>query len=143
MLRFAQICDAVAATTKKTEKIRLVSDLLQALPIEDAVSAAVFLTGRPFLRWDERVIGVGGRLIARLIGELSAKTGEAMGSAYLKHGNLGDMAQELLTEHTGSPGVSLLEVARAFGELASLRVQAEKADLLRKLLAKARPPEVK
>jgi len=33
MLRFAQTCDAVAATTKKTEKIRLVSSLLQSLPM--------------------------------------------------------------------------------------------------------------
>ena len=143
MLRFAQTCDAVAATTKKTEKVRLVSSLLQSLPIEDAVSAAIFLTGRPFPRWDERVLGLGGRLLARLIGEISAKSGEAMGSVYLKHGDLGAMAQELLAERGGAPGVSLAEVARAFGELASMRVQAEKTDLLRKLLAKARPAEVK
>ena len=143
MLRFAQTCDAVAATTKKTEKVRLVSSLLQSLPIEDAVSAAIFLTGKPFPRWDERVLGLGGRLLARLIGEISAKSGEAMGSVYLKHGDLGDMAQELLAERGGAPGVSLAEVARAFGELASMRVQAEKTDLLRKLLAKARPAEVK
>lgn len=143
MFRFAQTCDAVAATTKKTEKVRLVSSLLQSLPIEDAVSAAIFLTGKPFPRWDERVLGLGGRLLARLIGEISAKSGEAMGSVYLKHGDLGDMAQELLAERGGAPGVSLAEVARAFGELASMRVQAEKTDLLRKLLAKARPAEVK
>ena len=31
MLRFAQTCDAVAATTKKTEKIRLVSGLLRTM----------------------------------------------------------------------------------------------------------------
>jgi DNA ligase-1 len=143
MLRFAQTCDAVAATTKKTEKVRLVSSLLQSLPIEDAVSAAIFLTGRPFPRWDERVLGIGGRLLARLIGELSAKTGEAMGSVYLKHGDLGDMAEELLAGGNTAPGVSLAEVAGAFGQLASMRVQAEKTDLLRKLLAKARPAEVK
>jgi DNA ligase 1 len=143
MLRFAQTCDAVAATTKKTEKVRLVSSLLQSVPIEDAVSAAIFLTGRPFPRWDERVLGIGGRLLARLIGELSAKSGEAMGSVYLKHGDLGDMAEELLAGGSTAPGVSLAEVAGAFGQLASMRVQAEKTDLLRKLLAKARPAEVK
>src|SRR5205807_2493576 len=98
MLRFAQTSGAVAGTTKKTEKVRLVSSLLQSLPIEDAVSAAIFLTGRPFPRWDERVLGVGGRLLGRLIGELSAKSGDAMGSVYLKHGDLGDMAQELLAD---------------------------------------------
>ena len=143
MLRFAQTCDAVAATTKKTEKIRLVSSLLQSLPIEDAVHTAVFLTGRPFPRWDERVLGVGGRLLARFIGELSEKSGEAMSGVYRKHGDLGDMAEELLAERSDAPGVSLAEVAGVFGELAVLRGQAEKSELLRRLLARARPAEVK
>jgi DNA ligase-1 len=143
MLRLAQTCDAVAATTKKTEKIRLVSSLLQSLPIEDATRAAIFLTGRPFPRWDERVLGVGGMLLSRLIGELSSKSGETMGSAYLKHGDLGDMAEELLSERDDAPGVSMSEVAALFAELPNARGQSEKSELVRTLLAKARPAEVK
>ncbi len=143
MLRFAQTCDAVAATTKKTEKIRLASSLLQSLPIEDATRAATFLTGRPFPRGDERVLGMGGRLLARLIGELSAKSGEAMSGVYRKHGDLGEMAEEILAERSGAPGVSLGEAALVFGELAAARGQSEKTDLLRRLLARARPAEVK
>jgi len=143
MLRFAQTSDAVAATTKKTEKIRLVSGLLQSLPIEDATRAAIFLTGRPFPRWDERVLGVGGILLSRLIGELSAKSGETMGGAYLKHGDLGDMAEELLAERSAAPGVSMSEVAALFAELPNARGQSEKSELVRTLLAKARPAEVK
>lgn len=143
MLRFAQTCDAVAATTKKTEKTLLVSSLLQSLPIEDAVRAAVFLTGRPFPRWDERVLGVGGRLLARLIGELAATTGERMGTVYRKHGDLGDMAQELLAEREAAPGISFAEVANVFSELAAARGQGPKTELVRGLLAKAKPGEVK
>lgn len=143
MLRFVQTCDAVAATTRKTEKIQLVSSLLQSLPIEDAVCAAVFLTGRPFPRWDERVLGVGGRLLARLTGELSGKSGEAMSGVYRKHGDLGDMAEELLAERAGAPGVSFAEVAGVFGELAGARGQSQKFNLVRTLLAKAKPGEVK
>jgi DNA ligase-1 len=143
MLRFAQTCNAVAATTRKTEKVRLVSGLLQSLPIEDAVRAATFLSGRPFPRWDERVLGVGGSLLARLIGELSATGSQAMSGAYRKHGDLGDMAEELLAKHADAPGVSLGEVAAVFAELAALHGQREKTELLRKLLMKARPAEVK
>jgi DNA ligase-1 len=143
MLRFAQTCDAVAATTKKTEKVRLVSSLLQSLPIEDAVHAAIFLTGRPFPRWDERVLGVGGRLLARLIGEFSGKSGETMSSVYRKHGDLGDMAQELLAERAGAPGVSFSDVAGVFSALAAARGPSQKTELVRTLLAKARPGEVK
>src|SRR5437879_12762329 len=133
MLRFAQTCDAVAATTKKTEKIRLVSSLLQSLPIEDATRAAIFLTGRPFPRWDERVLGMGGRLLARLIGELSAKSGEAISGVYRKHGDLGEMAEEILAERSGAPGVSLGEAALVFRELAAARGQSEKTKSLREI----------
>jgi DNA ligase-1 len=143
MLRFAQTCDAVAATTKKTEKIRLVSGLLQTLPLDDAARAAIFLTGRPFPRWEERVLGIGGALLARLVGELSGKGREAMSGVYRKHGDLGDTAEEILAERTGAPGVSLSEAASAFSELAAARGPSEKSDVLRKLLAKARPAEVK
>jgi DNA ligase-1 len=143
MLRFAETCDAVAATTKKTEKIRLVSSLLQSLPIVDATRAAIFLTGRPFPRWDERVLGVGGMLLSRLIGELSSKSGETMGSTYLKHGDLGNMAEELLSDRSAAPGVSMSAVAALFAELPKARGQGEKSELVRTLLAKARPAEVK
>ena len=142
MLRFAQTCDAVAATTKKTDKVRLVSSLLQMLPVEDAALAATFLSGRPFPRWDERVLGVGGRRLSRLIGELSEKSGEAMSGVYRQHGDLGDMAEELLAERVDAPGVSLGEAAAVFGELASARGQNEKTELVRRLLARARPPEI-
>jgi ATP-dependent DNA ligase I len=143
MLRFAQTCDAVAATTKKTEKIRLVSSLLQYLPVEDAARAAIFLTGRPFPRWDERVLGVGGMLLSRLVGELSAKSGATMSGVYRKHGDLGDMAEELLAGRNETPGVSLAGVAAAFEQLAAARGQVEKTGLVRRLLAQARPAEVK
>src|SRR5260370_26007976 len=109
MLRFAQSCGGLAATTKKTEKVHWVSSLLQSLPIEDAVHAAIFLTGRPFPRWDERVLGVGGRLLARLIGELAATTGHAIGSVYRKHRDFADMAQELLSDRAVAPAVLLAE----------------------------------
>ncbi len=143
MLRFAETCDAVAATTKKSEKVRLVSSLLQAFPIEDAACAAIFLTGRPFPRWDERVLGIGGTLLARLIGELSGSSGEGMSGAYRKHGDLGHMAEELLAERGAAPGVSLGEVAGVFAQLAAVHGQSEKTELARKLLAKAKPAEVK
>jgi DNA ligase-1 len=142
MHRFTQTCNAVAATTKKTEKIRLVSSLFQTLPVEDAVRAAIFLTGRPFPRWDERVLGIGGMLLARLVGEISGKSGEAMSGAYRQHGDLGEMAEELLAGRS-APGVSLGEVAKCFDELAAVRGQSEKSELVRKLLVRAQPAEVK
>jgi len=53
MRRFVETCEAVAATTRKTEKIRIVSEYLKALSLDDAARAWVFLTGRAFPRREE------------------------------------------------------------------------------------------
>ena len=51
MKRFAHTCDAIAATTKKLEKTALVATYLKAAPLDEAVIAAIFLSGRPFAAW--------------------------------------------------------------------------------------------
>ncbi len=71
MRRFVEACEAVAATTKKTVKVARVSELFQALPLADAASAAIFLTGRPFAHRDERVLGVGGSQLAKVVAEIA------------------------------------------------------------------------
>ena len=43
MRTFALIAQAVAATTKRREKVRLVADYLRSLPLEEAERAAVEL----------------------------------------------------------------------------------------------------
>ena len=48
MQAFAQTADAVAATTKKLEKVRLVAEYFRSRPVDEAAQAAVFLSGRAF-----------------------------------------------------------------------------------------------
>ena len=50
MRRFAETCEAVAATTQKSEKVSLVGTYLRSLPLDAAAGAAVFLAGRAFPR---------------------------------------------------------------------------------------------
>src|SRR2546422_2034893 len=71
MRRFAETCEAVAATTKKNEKVRLVSAYLSSLPLTDAARAAVFFTGQAFPRCEEKVLAVGGSLIWQAVGRLA------------------------------------------------------------------------
>ena len=40
MLRFSQLCESVAATSKKSKKVRLVANFLQSSPLEEAALAA-------------------------------------------------------------------------------------------------------
>ena len=60
MIKFAQVADAIAATTKKLEKTKLVADYFRSLSVNEAAIAAVFLSGRPFPMWEETTLQVGG-----------------------------------------------------------------------------------
>ena|SRR5580704_4823393 len=96
MRRFVETCEAVAATTQKTVKISLVSELFKSLPLEDAATAAIFLTGRPFPHREERVLGVGGSQLAKIVAEIANANPSELGKSYRAHGDLGDMAEHLL-----------------------------------------------
>jgi len=63
MEQFSKTCDAIAATTKKLEKIALVSDYLKSRSTLEAAVSAVFLSGRPFPVWEETTLQIGGRWV--------------------------------------------------------------------------------
>src|SRR5260370_16990524 len=96
MRSFVQLAEAVGATSKKLEKLRLISEFFRALSTTDAALAARFLSAHPFAGYDERTLGVGGRALSRGIAEAAGRTGEGLTTTYLKHGDARDMATELL-----------------------------------------------
>ncbi len=143
MLQLAEICEAVAATTKKTEKIRLVAGYFQALP-EEAPRAAVFLSGRAFPAWDERTLQVGGALLWRTVGEISGKGEVALTAAYRKYGDMGSAAADVLANAAPKESLlSLSDVSRVFDELARTSRAQGKSRLLVDLLRRATPLEAK
>jgi DNA ligase-1 len=143
MLSFTQTAEAVSATTKKLEKIRLLGDLLRSLPIDEAAEAAVFLTGRAFPHHEERVLGIGGSTLYRLVAELTGKSPEELTAIYRQHGDLGDVAEEALRDLHAGRDVAIAEVAAAFENLAALRNQAQKSAVLKLLLEKSASADVK
>jgi DNA ligase-1 len=155
MLRFAQTCEAIGSTTSKLEKTALVAQYLrsllattslpatsQILPLSEAATAAIFLSGSPFAANDETTLQVGGALLWRVIAELSGKSEHELTEIYRKHGDAGSVAAEALPAKPAS-GLSLTEVQRAFLEIAAARGPAAKADLLRQLMERAIPLEAK
>jgi DNA ligase 1 len=142
MRKFAETAEAIAATSKKLQKTALVADYLKSRTTEEAAVSAVFLSGRPFPAWDEATLQVGGRLLWRIVAELSAQAEAALTAAYRKHGDLGVVAGELLPERT-EQGLSVLEVAEFFRQIAAARGPAAKTALVRDLLARATPLEAK
>ena len=144
MQAFAQTADAVAATTKKTEKVRLVAEYFRSRPVDEAAQAAVFFSGRAFPDWEERTVQVGGTLFWRAVGEISGKGEVALTAAYRRYGDLGAAAQEVLER--GAPAkssLSIAELAAAFTELARTSNTATKLNLLQDLLRRATAIEAK
>ena len=160
MIKLAEACERIAGTTKKLEKIAIVADYLKAGTPEEASIAAIFLSGRPFPVWEETTLQVGGRVLWRIVAELSGKSEAELTSACRKFGDLGAVAEAVLPASikthvgTGAPArpgrakpgsasLTLPEVAARFREIATVRGPAAKAALTQELLAQASPLEAK
>jgi len=143
MRQFAVLCEAVAATPKKLEKMKLVGDYLLSLPLEDAARAALFFTGRPFPKFAEHVTQVGGSLIWQALSVVSGANAQEMAAAYRRYGDLGGAAQELFAAESTATDLTLAEVEAAFRELVTRRGPAQKLDLLTRILRQTSALEAK
>ena len=144
MRAFAMLAEAVAATTRKTEKVRRVAEYLQSRPVDEAAQAAVFLSGRAFPMWEERTLQVGGTLLWRAVAEISGKGEIALTASYRRYGDLGAAAEEVLRDSAPrESSLTVAEVASVFDELARNSAAAQKAKLLQGLLRRATAVESK
>lgn len=143
MSLFAEACQSISLTPKKTEKLRLMSDYLKSVPAGEAALGALFFTGRPFPRRDERVLGVGGSLLTRLVAEVTGATHDDLARTYRAHGDLGAMAEQLSKTRGVQGGLLLSDVAAVFDRLVQARTQKEKTALLKGLFERATGQELK
>jgi DNA ligase-1 len=143
-LHFAELCDALAATTKKLEKRAFVADYLRTLPIPDAGRAALWLSGAPFPETDQRVLNIGGSLLSKAVAELSGATQPDMSAAYRRHGDFGSAAADLLYGRAPTTAtITLAEVESALAAIAEARGPTPKLRLFLNLLARATPDEAR
>src|SRR6266481_10189751 len=96
MIKLAEACERIAGTTKKLEKTAIVAEYLKSCTAEEASISAVFLSGRPFPVWEEATLQVGGRVLWRLVAELSGKSEAELTAAYRERGDLGEVAEAVL-----------------------------------------------
>ncbi len=166
MLKLAEACERIAGTTKKLEKTAIVAEYLKSRTPEEASVSAVFFSGRPFPVWEETTLQVGGRVLWRIVAELSGKSEAQLTTAYRQFGDLGAVAEAVLPapstpdhitpDHVGTgaparPGraksgsarLGVLDVEATFRVIAKARGPAAKADLVRDLLSSATPLEAK
>ena len=144
MQRFSQLCECVAATAKKTEKIRLVAEYFLKSAPEEAVLGALYLCGRAFPRREERVLSIGFSLLLRVVSDITGAAPASLAPVLRRHGDLGAGAEEVLPPQAlATPPVNLAELAEIFSALAAMRGAASKQALLEKTLRRLAALEAK
>jgi len=144
MRTLAAVAEAIGATTKKTEKVRLLAEYFRSRTVDEAATSAVFLSGRAFPAWEEVTLQVGGAQLWRVVGALARKSESQMTAAYRRHGDLGAAAYEVLrSDAPAESNLSVLQIADAFRAIARASGPAAKSALVKSLLQQATAIEAK
>ncbi len=143
MNSFARLCDGIAATPKKSEKVRLAAAFFRAAGVDEASVAALFLAGRVYPRRSERVLGVGGHLLVRAVLKISGWNEVQFAEVYRRHGDLGAAADDILQAHASPSGVGLREIEEWFLDLSTERRTDGKLQKLEEMLRRLSAAEVK
>ncbi len=144
MRRWSEVAERVAATTRTSEKTRLLADELRTLPADELPIAAVFLAGRPFAEADSRSTGLGWATMASAVTGLAGVPAGALGEAYDRSSDLGIAVADVLgrangSHPTASDPPSLEDVAAAFAEIEDASGPAAKGAIFTELLARCDP----
>ena len=147
MLHFSQIAEQIAATTKTLQKTALLADYFQSVSVEEAATAAVFFSGRPFPASEETTLQVGGRLLWQIVEQLSGRSDSELAAAYREHGDLGAVAVAVLPQPSqtwgGGRPVSPSRTQNKFREISAARGPSTKSALVRGLPNLVSPLEAK
>lgn len=143
MLAFSQLCESIAATSRKNEKVSVVAGYLRTAPIDEAALAALYLCGRVFPRREERVLSIGFSLLLRAIAAIARKDPGELAPILRHHGDLGAGAEEILRHLPVQSCLTLPHIAEVFASLAQQRGHAAKQALLEHTLQRLSPLEVK
>ena len=144
MQRLAELCERIAATTKKTEKVNLLAEYFRSRELNDAAISAVFLSGNAFPAFDERTLRIGGSLLWKLVGEITGASDAILTAAYRKRGDIGAAAYDvLLIKARPESTITLQDLRAAFDQIAETRTANAKGGLLKSLLERSTALEAK
>jgi DNA ligase-1 len=130
---FCNTANAIAATTKKSEKERLLADYFVSLDDASLERAAVFFSGSPFPRKDQRAAGVGGATLSEALVEVTGLPADEVWSTWSQYGDAGDTAAALFSIDS-SRSVTLSKAGETFELLAATPGAIDKKNLLVGLL---------
>lgn len=142
---FAETAESIAATTKKLEKAALLGAYLEKLNDADLTRASRYFAGQQFAQSDSRTTNVGGSIISAALSEATGFGWEDMSPRYVKLGDPGDLAAEIIaeTKRSAAPSLSLAEVESIIARLSETRGTKNKTAILTGALSHATPLEAK
>src|SRR3989475_5233869 len=146
MHRFAETAEAIAGTSSKLKKIGFLADYLRSLDDDELRAAAVFFTGRPFALTDARTVNVGWSALVNAVQDLSGASDEDIHQIYLDRGDLGELAERLLSSPSGrgqgeDPNPATIQ--SKFSELVKISGASNKMPTVHDLLRSLGPREAK
>lgn len=144
--QFAEVAEAISATTKKLEKASLLGAYLQDLNDTDLARAARYLAGHQFPLNDARTTNVGGRIIGEALSVATGLSLEDLSPRYVRLGDAGEVAFEAVAEakrDAYEPKITLAETESVITRLSETRGTKNKTALLATVLRDASPLEAK
>jgi DNA ligase-1 len=132
---FTATANAIAATTRKSEKESILAAYLAGLDDASLERAVVFFSGSPFPRRDERVAGVGGAAISEAVSLVSGRTPEEVWAPWPKYADAGDTIAESFPDDP-SRDITLVELGELFDRLAVTQGAGAKREILAELFRK-------
>jgi len=144
--QFAEVAEAISATTKKLEKAALLGAYLQDLNDTDLARAARYLAGHQFPLNDARTTNVGGRIIGEALSVATGLSLEELSPRYVRLGDAGEVAFEAVAEakrNAYEPKITLAETESVITRLSETRGTKNKTALLATVLRDAGPLEAK
>jgi DNA ligase 1 len=149
-LGLAEALERVKGTSSKNEKVALLAGYLKGLDPADALVAARVASGRSSERGSKDEAQVGYSTLLDVLREVTGATREQVSQVYLRHGDLGEVAEELLgakRERTlFEEQLTLSALGYAFDRLRSTKGRgsaAAKRGIVKSLILSATPLEGK
>jgi DNA ligase-1 len=148
-----ELCDRLGGTTKRSVMVEYAAEFLKSLQHEEVETAISMLLGRPFPRWDQRVLEVSWTTLSSIIRRLTNIDWKDFQKAFSQTGDIGD-ATRIVFENNRirkqstlfERSLTILEVKRTFeriAEASGFGSRERKERLLETLLSQAAPAEAK
>jgi DNA ligase-1 len=137
--------DAIARTSSKSEKVRILAQFLAMTDEAELAQAARYFGGGVFPAGDQRTLQVGGAAFSAVLRAVSGADDATIRAAWRRHSDTGDVTGELLARADGRETVpiSIRDLDREFAEIASARMAKERNARLSALLGRVTPDEAR